>query len=170
MPAPICTDEQFIDAWKNLRSGTKVAKFLGCGVRKVLERRRSVERRHNIILDSAISQVGKPVVRIEHKARVNIEISDAVLPIAGDIHIWPGPLTLVQSAYIEMVKRLKPRFVILIGDVFDGARISRHPRIGFLENRPTVKDELKAVDDYLTALENAAPRGGKVDMVLGQSR
>ena len=66
-----------------------------------------------------------------------------------------------------MVKRLKPQFVILIGDVFDGARVSRHPRIGFLESRPMVRDELKAVGDYLTEIENAAPKGAKLIWCLG---
>ena len=168
MPAPICSDEEFIDAWRKLRSGTKVAKFLNCHVRKAMDRRRRMEDKYGIHLPAVGGSVSPPRdVRIEHKARINIEISDAVLPIAGDVHIWPGPLTLVQAAYIEMVRRLKPRYVILIGDVFDGARISRHPRIGFLENRPTVKDELQAVDDYLTALEQAAPKGAKLIWCLG---
>ena len=163
------SDEHFLAAWNKFKSPIRVAEYLGIGVRKVLERRRRLEGRLGISLNTNVQgPINKvaPVV-IQHKARINIEITDAVLPIAGDIHIWPGPLTLVQEAYIEMVKRLKPRFVILIGDVFDGARISRHPRIGFLENRPTVKDELKAVDDYLTALENAAPRGAKLIWCLG---
>ena len=163
------SDEHFLAAWNKFKSPIRVAEYLGIGVRKVLERRRRLEGKFGISLNSNVhgpSEQVAPVV-IHHKARINIEVTDAVLPIAGDIHIWPGPLTLVQEAYIEMVKRLKPRFVILIGDVFDGARISRHPRIGFLENRPTVKDELQAVDDYLTALENAAPRGAKLIWCLG---
>ena len=168
MPAAICSDEEFIQAWRRLQSGTKVSQFLKCHVRKAMDRRRRMEAKYGITLEAHGGPVSPPQTKlIEHKARINIEITDGVLPIAGDVHIWPGPLTLVQEAYIEMVKRLKPRYVILIGDVFDGARISRHPRIGFLENRPTVKDELQAVDDYLTALEKAAPKGAQLIWCLG---
>jgi len=168
MAAPNCTDAQFISAWKDHQSGQRVSKALGITVRGVMQRRRRIEARHNIVLP--VYAPNNPIFNtyeVKHKARINIDITDAVLPIAGDIHIWPGPLTLIQEAYIEMVKRLKPRFIILIGDVFDGARVSRHPRIGFLENRPTVKDELEAVDSYLTKLEEAAPKGATLIWCLG---
>lgn len=168
MTIPSCTDAQFIALWKEHQSGKKVADALGQQVRGVMSRRQNIEKRYNIILPVFAPHNPKfNTYEVKHKARINIEIEDAVLPIAGDVHVWPGPLTLVQEAYIEMVKRLKPRYVILIGDVFDGARISRHPRIGFLENRPSVKDELKAVDDYLTKLEKAAPRGAQLIWCLG---
>lgn len=102
-----------------------------------------------------------------HKARVNLTIKDAILPIAGDVHKWPGEYTTVQRAYISLVHQLKPKYVILCGDVFDGSRISRHPRIGFMESRPTVADELKAVGEFLEALEKAAPRGAMLVWCLG---
>lgn len=168
MPAPHCSEEEFIKLWSELQSGAKVAKALNCAVRTVLARRKDIEIRIGKPLD--VYDPNRPQYNtrdVKHKARINIEIKDAILPIAGDIHIWPGPLTLVQEAYIEMVRRLKPRFVILIGDVFDGARISRHPRIGFLEDRPTVKDELIAVEAYLTKLEQAAPKGSQLIWCLG---
>jgi hypothetical protein len=45
--------------------------------------------------------------------------------------------------------------VIANGDVFDGASISRHGRIGFLEHRPTVIDELNACKEMLGRIEDA---------------
>lgn len=162
------TDEQFIAAWKEYQSPQKVAIALGVQLRSVYYRRRYLEEKYGQNFHTFDARFPTKHVRdIKHKARINIEITDGVLPIAGDIHVWPGPLTLVQEAYIETVKRLRPRHVILIGDVFDGSRISRHPRIGFLEARPTVKDELEAVDSYLTKLEQAAPRGATLIWCLG---
>lgn len=168
MPARSSSDQQFISVWRELQSGQKVAEALGVKIRGVLYRRKTIEKRYGITLPVYVP--GRPrynTHEVKHNARIKIQVDNAVLPIAGDVHIWPGPLTTVQLAYIEMVKRLKPRYVILIGDVFDGARISRHPRIGFLENRPTVKDELEAVDEYLTKLEEAAPRGAQLIWCLG---
>jgi len=130
-----------------------------------MSRRVSVERRLGITLNANKSGV-QAVIR-HHKARININLTDAVLPIAGDVHIWPGERTTAQRAYVEMVKRLKPTHVVLVGDVFDGARLSRHPRIGFLETRPKVQEELSAVDEYLTQLEKAAPPGATLIWCLG---
>ena len=160
------TDDEFIKAWR-AHNGHVLSVGSACGLqqRGVLGRRRSIERRLGITLNAQKTAV-EAVIRY-HKARINITVEDGVLPIAGDIHIWPGERTTVQRAYIEMVKRLKPKYVILIGDVFDGARISRYPRIGFLENRPLVKDELRAVDEYLTEIENASQPGAKLIWCLG---
>jgi hypothetical protein len=44
--------------------------------------------------------------------------------------------------------------VIMNGDVFDGAQISRHPRTGW-EGRPTVRQELDSVRDRLSEIEKS---------------
>lgn len=168
MAVPACSDQQFIALWKECQSAKQVAERLGVDPRNVADRRRRIEGRYSIVLptyDPRRPQYN--TVDVKHKARINLTVQDGVLPVAGDIHIWPGERTTVQRAYVEMVKRLKPMAVILIGDVFDGARVSRHPRIGFLENRPTVRDEIRAVTDYLTELEDAAPKGAKLIWCLG---
>lgn len=160
------TDEQFATAWHANNGHTpSVAKALGMELRSVLSRRRHVEERLGISLTA--ERISDKVVLRKHKARISLTIKDAVLPIGGDVHVSPEARTTVQCAYIEMVKRLKPRFVILVGDVFDGARISRHPRIGFLEDRPKVVDEIKAVGKFLGELEEAAPRGATLIWCLG---
>jgi hypothetical protein len=53
-----------------------------------------------------------------------------------------------------MAKRLKPDVVVMNGDVFDGAKISRHPAgIWEQENRPKVMDELRACQDFLSQIK-----------------
>lgn len=166
MTVSFCSDDQFIKVWKANNGNTvDVQKAFGVGLRAVYAKRRAVEKRHGLVL--AAERSGVDTVIRHHKARINITVEDGVLPIAGDLHIWPGERTTVQRAYVELIKRLQPKFVILIGDVFDGARISRHPRIGFLENRPSVREELKAVGEYLTQLEEAAPKGARLIWCLG---
>jgi hypothetical protein len=57
---------------------------------------------------------------------------------------------------VELVKDLKPAMVIMNGDSFDGARISRHLPGGW-SNLPDVADELDAVRERLGEIEAAAP-------------
>lgn len=160
------SDEEFVKAWRACNgSAAEVCKAIGMKLRGVMHRRRTVEGRLGISLNAEKENVSA-VIR-KHKARISLTLKDAVLPIAGDVHIEPGNRTTVQQAYIEIVKELKPKHVILVGDVFDGARISRHPRIGFLEDRPTIRDELKAVGEWLNELEAAAPRGAMLIWCLG---
>lgn len=56
--------------------------------------------------------------------------------------------------------------VIANGDVFDGAAISRHPPIGYA-SRPSVKQELEAVDDFLHSIHKAAGNKSKLFWILG---
>lgn len=166
MAETVCTDEQFIKLWRSLNGDTqKVQEALQCGLRAVYSKRRAVEQRLGITL--VAHRTGTETVIRKHKARINITLKDAVLPIAGDIHIWPGERTTAQRAYIALVKKIQPAHVILVGDVFDGARLSRHPRIGFLESRPQVEDELKAVGAYLDEVKAAAPKGATLIWCLG---
>jgi hypothetical protein len=166
MATPVCTDEHFIKVWKEHNGETeKVSEVLGCNLRNVYKKRRLIEERHGLNLNAQKSAVA--AVLRKHKARISLTIKDGVLPIAGDVHIVPNHRTLVQQAYIEIVKELKPKYVVLVGDVFDGPRLGRHARIGFLEDRPTVKDELKAVGDWLNEVEKAAPRGASLIWCLG---
>ena len=163
-----CTDGEFIKLFRELQSTVKVAEAIGVAERNASARKSRIERRYGIILPVNDHRAAYNTTRhVTHKARINLTLSDAVLPIAGDIHVSPSKRTTIQRAYIQLVKELKPKHVILVGDVFDGARISRHPRIGFLENRPSVKDEIKAVGEYLSDLETAAPRGAVLIWCLG---
>lgn len=151
------SDQQFVKLWREHNGNTNaVSKVLGCDIRTLYRSRRRAEKNLGLSL-GAERNTTQAVIR-KHKARINLTIRDAVLPIGGDVHVSPEARTTVQCAYIATVKRMKPRYVILLGDVFDGARISRHPRIGFLEDRPTIRDELKAVGEFLKELEDAAPR------------
>lgn len=166
MTAHTCTDEHFEKVWKANHGDTeKVAAALGCTLRTMYKVRRRAEQSLGVTLLAAKDSV-KGVVR-KHKARLQLKLKDAVLPIAGDIHIWPGERSTTQKAFVTMVERLQPQHVILVGDVFDGARISRHPRIGFMESRPKVDEELKAIEEYLQELENVAPVGAQLIWCLG---
>jgi len=163
---PLISSQHFAELWrKHNGNTTAISAETGVSVRNIFLARRRAER--DLDTELVAQKTGVQALIRHHKARVNLTIKDAVLPIGGDVHKWPGENTTVQRAFIATVKKLKPRYVILCGDVFDGSRISRHPRIGFLENRPTVRDERKAVAEFLKYVEDAAPRGAMLIWCLG---
>lgn len=91
----------------------------------------------------------------DYSARLHITIDSGCVVIFGDAHYYPGEASTAHRAMLEFIKEFRPRGVIANGDIFDGASISRHPRIGW-DKKPTVKDELEAVELRLTEVEEAA--------------
>lgn len=60
MPAPACTDDDFIRTWRELQSPVEVARRLGISARAVATRRRSIEARHKIVLTTNDSRSPTP--------------------------------------------------------------------------------------------------------------
>lgn len=150
------TDAEFIAAFKELQSTIKVADRLGTTVRAVCSRRASIEKRHDIVLPLYDNRPAYNKTEISEKAIASYRIENGTILIGSDAHIWPGELTTAQRAFLLFAKNFKPDAIILNGDVFDGASISRFPSIGW-EKKPTVQQELEAVQDYLDKLIKASP-------------
>jgi UDP-2,3-diacylglucosamine pyrophosphatase LpxH len=70
-----------------------------------------------------------------------------------------------MRAFIKFAKDLKPRALILNGDVLDFPKVSRHP--SNWEAQPTVADEIEAANLILAELEDAVPRNCKLAWTLG---
>jgi hypothetical protein len=96
---------------------------------------------------------GMRIDRLHARIGMNVESADVI--VFSDCHYWPGAPSTAHRALLEAIKEFKPRIVVANGDVFDGASISRHPRIGW-DTTPTVREELKAVDERMTEVEEAA--------------
>jgi hypothetical protein len=75
--------------------------------------------------------------------------------VASDCHYWPGIVTVAHEAFCRLAKALNPAMVVLNGDILDGARISRHPRIMW-EQQPQLRDEIHTVQDRCAEIERAA--------------
>lgn len=97
----------------------------------------------------------------EHPARLQLDIDAGVVLIASDAHYWPGEPTTMHRAFVRACKEMRPSVVIMNGDVFDGASVSRHPPIGW-ETMPTVKQELEACQERLGEIEIAAEKARKI--------
>lgn len=157
------TDQEFIAAWQEHGGKIEdVAAAVGVDARRVLTRRRAIEQRHGIQL--VAGKKALDMVIKANRAVVELTVPDGVIIVGSDAHVWPGEWTTAQRAFHHFAKKLKPAAIILNGDVFDGARVSRHPSIGW-EKTPTVKDELDAVGKFLAPLEKIP--GAKKIWTLG---
>lgn len=160
MPGPNTTDAEFIELWRTHGSAVEIAKIVGTTTRNVHARRRRLELLHKIQI-AATRRPGhahhyKHLSPVEHAARKPLGVENGVVLIMSDAHFWPGVRTTAFKAFLMFCRELKPKAVIANGDMFDGASISRHPRIMFLEKGPTVVEELKACTERLSEIEDAA--------------
>ncbi len=150
MGAARCTEDEFIRIWRD-GGARKVSVDFNLPLPMVYKRRRGIERRRGIILDSPTDA---KLVIPANRRRLNFTIESGTALVGSDVHCWPGPMTTGQRAFIHAAKSLKPGAIFLNGDVFDGSRISRHPVTGW-DVLPNVKQELQAVADFETALRLA---------------
>jgi hypothetical protein len=86
--------------------------------------------------------------------------------VFSDAHFYPDDETTAFRALLECIKEFKPEVIVCNGDAFDGASISRHPRIGW-DSKPTVKQELEAVTYHLGEIEQASTFKSNLIWTLG---
>jgi hypothetical protein len=158
MPKPITTDAEFIEVWNTHKSPSKVAEALGMEQRNVHSRRRAIEMRHGIKLE-ALDAHAKHYTHLQtahqHPQRYDLGILNGTVICWSDAHFWPGIRTTAFRGLLWALGALKPKACINGGDAFDGASISRHPRIGW-DSTPSVIQELKACEAALGEIEEAA--------------
>jgi hypothetical protein len=132
-----------------------------------MQRRRRLEKGLDRQIISPTPSPFIPSQRSEsyYPARVPIRLNEGLVIIGSDAHYWPGEASCAHRAFVRMIKEMSPDVVILNGDIFDGARISRHPRIGWSRS-PTVKEELEAVDERTSEIE-AVARGSRRIWTIG---
>lgn len=162
-------DDEFVSAWIRLKQPKLVAETLGLSIRNVHSRRRAIEAKLGIALPSSNPNLGNSPKTLagaraselaevrakKYEGEMEDSIVDGVVLVASDAHYWPGIVTPAHQAFCKLAKELSPKIVILNGDIFDGARISRHARIMW-EKQPLVKDEIAAVQDRCAEIERAA--------------
>jgi hypothetical protein len=150
------TDEEFIEVWNQYNSASQVSKALGLTIRHTHSRRRDIESKHSIVL--AANDARSPTFNVtipQNGVRVNVEMDDGVIMVASDCHYYPGIISTAHKAFVKLIPMLSPRMLIMNGDVFDGAAISRHDPIGW-QKLPSVKQELDACQERLGEIEAVA--------------
>ena len=154
---PSTTDDEFIALWNKFTSVQALANHLQINVRNIQIRRKRIESKRGIKLVATAKN--SPDAKIFYPAngvRATTEIDSGVVLVASDCHYWPDVISTAHRAFVKLVKELKPKIVVINGDAFDGASISRHPAGGTWQALPSVKQELEACQDRLEEIQKAA--------------
>lgn len=161
MAAPKVSEQEFIELWHKHKSAAKLAKILKCDLSSVHARRRRIERNAGVRLEASGAPQADPYRHIsaahEHRQAIKLGIENGTVLVFSDAHFWPGIRTTAFKGLLWAIDTLKPKAIINNGDAFDGASISRHPRI-LWQKTPSVIDELKACQMALGEIEDLAGR------------
>lgn len=153
------SDEELIKLLQETGSPSAVSKITGLSMRQVYSRRDVIEKKHQVQLPSFAAQqhsiTRNGVVIPENRRQIDYELRDGVVVCFSDAHYWPGEPTVAHLALIEVCRDLKPQLIVANGDVYDGARISRHEPL-YGHNTPTPKQELDAVKERLAEIESVS--------------
>ena len=160
MGAPLVSEDEFVELWNTHKSAKKVAEAIGSDAVNVHRRRRAIERRRGIKLSSNYfnSHAYEHLQTAHtHNATPNLGIENGTVIVFSDAHFWPGLRSTAFDGLLWAIRELQPKAVICNGDAFDGAQISRHPRIQW-DEKPSVVAELKACEMYLGEIEDEAKK------------
>ena len=166
MGKPACSDDEFIALFKT-HGPRDMANVLGISERGVLARRNRMETRLGISIDGPnTDKFVRNFRTIRAQQRLHENVDDGVILVASDAHYWPGPASTAHRGLVALCKALKPKIVVMNGDLLDGARISRHARIGW-DERPTLVEEIETCKERLAEIRKAAPKKTKFIWPLG---
>lgn len=158
------TDDELIAAFKRIGSPRGVADYLGLTERQVYARRKQLANDGlelaSFASDRATTFHPKTVIPNDRRI-ITTGIDSGVIVVGSDAHYWPGEVTVAHKAFVEVIKSLKPKTIVMNGDVFDGARISRHDPL-FGADNPTVKQEIEACQDRLHEISMASKNSTKL--------
>ena len=153
------SDKQFIELYQNSDSIDYLAKTLGMNERSVRRRRRRMEQKYKIALNTLTHTLQFQHLQTAHRhvPRLNLGVENGTVLVFSDAHFYPGIHTTAFKGLLWAIETLNPVAVIANGDVFDGATISRHPRIGW-DSKPSVIEELKACEIAMGEIEETAKK------------
>lgn len=155
MPALVCTDVALISYYEKANYDiSKTAIHFGLTPRRIHERISSIEKKTGIKYRTGRGSR----VLISRDTKPNpIDMNSGCIVVASDCHYWPDEVATAHKALVKLCKQLGPDIVVINGDEFDGASISRHVRNGW-EKRPTVAAEIKEVQARMHEIKRASGR------------
>lgn len=153
-------DREFIECFKRLKSPAAVSRELGMSVRNVYNRRNTIQLKHGVSLETGDEHHVVNTYLPDNRRIANHEVKNGSVFIASDCHYWPDEETVAHKAFVKLIDDMKPQTIILNGDVFDGAQVSRHPPLMGVTT-PTPKQEIEACQDRLSEIANASKNARK---------
>jgi hypothetical protein len=94
-----------------------------------------------------------------------MELEKGRVIIFSDAH-FTDTTTTAFKALLKFIEHFKPKAIICNGDAFDGAVLSRFPKINY-ERQPSVLDELNYCKTHLEAIEKVRPAGCRLIWPMG---
>jgi len=163
-------EDDFVEAYRALGANA-LAKKLNTNVQSLRKRRARVERKLGITIEGPQAKRNRgsgyqkiPAPRATH--RIELNIPDGIVLVASDAHYWPGEVTLMHKALLAMCKEMRPKAIILNGDVMDLPRASRHAAIGW-EKRPEIHEEIEWAQEKTYEIALACGRGTRKIWTMG---
>ena len=162
---PLLTDQEFVELY-NSKGPVYIQKTIGLARRNVQQRRQRLERRLGVEIRSPNGDGYGRIPGPRAKWRLDLDFQDGVIIVASDCHYWPGNVPFMHKVLVRHIKELKPKILVLNGDVMDFPKISRHPSIGW-ENRPNVQEEIEFAQEMTHEIAMALPRGAQKIWTMG---
>ena len=116
-----------------------------------------IDRAKILYPELLIEQNNKPIQEWTIPQFHNVDLDDGSILIGSDAHIWPHNDTIMMKAFALASKKLKPKVIVLNGDILDGARVSRHGSL-LGQAAPKLTHELAAVHQWIDTLYRAPTR------------
>ena len=163
MGKPKLPEDEFIETYR-LFGPQYLSEKTGTSLRNINYRRKRLEKKHK----TQIAAPGRAVQqrRLMTPAVLETSVQDGCVIIGSDPHYFPNDVSTAHIAMVKLIRELQPKVVILDGDVFDGASVSRHPPIGW-ESIPTVEEEINACKLRLWEIATAAGQDAELYWPLG---
>jgi hypothetical protein len=157
------SDEEIIAAMKKFGSSKLAAEHIGISVRALCHRKAKIQEQYGVVLPaySAKQHTVANTYIPDNRRVIQHTVDNGHVFIASDCHYWPGEETVAHKAFVKLLTEFKSKTVILNGDVFDGARISRHAAL-MGTNPPTPKQEIEACQDRLDEIAKASKNAIKL--------
>jgi hypothetical protein len=157
------SDDEIITAMKRFGSTKLAAEHVGMSVRALAGRKAKIQISRGIALPaySAPQESKRNTFIPENRRVIEHKVEKGHVFIASDCHYWPGEETIAHKAFVKLLTEFKPKTIVLNGDVFDGARVSRHAAL-MGTNPPTPKQEIAACQDRLHEIANASKNAIKL--------
>lgn len=95
------------------------------------------------------------MVKIPSEWRYQLTLRNGTLIVGSDAHYKPDCASTAHRAMVLLTKALKPKGVIMNGDLFDASSVSRHFRIRWHQSY-TVKQEIEACQERMGEVEAVA--------------
>lgn len=172
MVAKLMSDEEFIRIWQQANgSPRRMSEITGIQERQIYRIRQGLADR-GIFLKSKPTGTSKGPWSRDNVGRAYINqnelnVENGSVLVFSDAHWWPDhERTVANEALHELIKDLKPVAVVANGDLFDGAKVSRHAPLGWAE-LPSVKQEIEICQERLADIELLLPKGCRTFWNIG---